>query len=63
MNRSASTSEVVAVPPSMSITFRGKVFAVAFAREPVISPVMLPTNPPVAVATPVTVRSAAVFSD
>ena len=63
MNRSASTSEVVAVPPSMSITFSGKVFAVAFAREPVMSPVMLPTNPPVAVATPVTVRSAAVFSD
>ena len=41
MNRSPSAmSPPISVPPSMSITLRGKVFAVAFAREPVMSPVI-----------------------
>ena len=63
MNRSASARVVVAVPPSISSAESGTVPAVKFAPEPVILPVRFPTNPPVAVATPVTVRSAAVFSD
>ena len=61
MNRSASAiAPPMSVAPSMSITVIGRVFTVALAREPVMSPVISPTNVP-EVVTPVTVRLSTTF--